>query len=260
MLARRGVHAEVAARVEAEVAAHGDVVWLATATEGCFGVTWTKMYEFWRFAATLPPTVTHVAKTEDDVVLHVPNLLADLASWRAQPRLYYGLWAWAGLTPAGRACGFGWTGYDPARCPAGSLDGTLFATGPLEVLSVDLARLLASDDAVAAFVERAAREANGGRTDEDVLLGVWIAHARATTPGLTVTYASPPDNSRFLDFYCVPGSGLYQVPHPGATVNHRIKLPRLVRYTWRLIAECRPHNRSRCWEGERLAHLTRLVR
>ena len=51
-----------------------------------------------------------------------------------------------------------------------------------------------------------------------------------------------------------------QVPHPGATVNHRIKLPRLVRYTWRLIAECRPHNRSRCWEGERLAHLTRLVR
>ena len=55
-----------------------------------------------------------------------------------------------------------------------------FAQGPLEVVSVDLARQIAHSRAISRFVERAWRQGGGGgRCEEDVLLGVWVAHLRA---------------------------------------------------------------------------------
>ena len=47
--------------------------------------------------------------------------------------------------------------------------------------------------------------------DEDVLLGVWIAHLQASTPGLRVTYANPA-SARLGDLHCRSEEGMYQVP------------------------------------------------
>ena len=41
-----------------------DVLWLDEATEGCAGITFTKTLAYWKWAASLPQSVSHVVKSE----------------------------------------------------------------------------------------------------------------------------------------------------------------------------------------------------
>ena len=103
-----------------EARRHGDVVRLLDATEGCRGCSYSKLYEWWRWAGSLPASVTHVGKTEDDAIVHVPNLLADLSARRSTPFLFYGSFQWAGLRHDAdgvrlKGCGHSWQGPDAAQ-------------------------------------------------------------------------------------------------------------------------------------------------
>ena len=238
-----------------EARKHGDVVRLVDATEGCSGCSYSKFYAWWRWAGSLPDRVTHVAKTEDDAIVHVPNLLADLVTRRRTPFLYYGSFQWAGLRFNAnhsrlRACGFSWQGphVAKARCSLeqGSYPGSPFASGPLELVSADLARRLATDAPIARFVALATRRWAAGRTDEDVLLGVWIAHLQASTPGLRITYASPA-SARLGDLHCRSEEGMYQVPRTWSILSHRVGSLARLNYAWRVMRGCAAHNVKTCW-------------
>ena len=73
----------------------------------------------------LPARVTHVAKTEDDALIHLPNLLADLAEWRSRAQLYYGVHAFAGFNTHAQRCGFDWVRMDGFEPRADRLAGWL---------------------------------------------------------------------------------------------------------------------------------------
>jgi hypothetical protein len=242
VLARAGAVAKELSAAKAESKAWGDIVWLANATEGCSGCSSTKLFEWWRWAAALPPTVTHVAKTEDDAVVHVPNLLADVALWRGHEHLYYGVFAWAGLRPRrpGAMCGFSWNG-GHRKARSSCRPAAPFATGPLELLSVPLARFIATDAAVRAYVDHAFEYASGGRTDEDVVLGNWVAHAAAR--GATVVWANlgqPGQRARVHDLHCDPSArGMYQTPRTTSIAIHRVYTPRQLRYVWAVLRHCK---------------------
>ena len=196
-----------------------------------------------------------MAKTEDDAIVHVPNLLADLVTRRRTPFLYYGSFQWAGLRFNAnhsrlRACGFSWQGphVAKARCSLeqGGYPGSPFASGPLELVSADLARRLATDAPIARFVALATRRWAAGRTDEDVLLGVWIAHLQASTPGLRVTYANPA-SARLGDLHCRSEEGMYQVPRTWSILSHRVGSLARLNYAWRVMRGCAAHNVKTCW-------------
>lgn len=161
--------------------------------------------------------------------------------------VYYGQMMWAGLS-SGRGCGITWNGpQDVAlRCARGpgSYPATPFATGPLEVLSAGLARRVADDAHIARFVHRAARTFYGGRTDEDVLLGVWVRHLQASS-GLQVTYASPA-LGRLHDIHCLSHTGIYRIPKPSDIVVHRLFSPQRLQYVWTILQGCAAHNRRTC--------------
>ena len=254
ILAWRGDRAAVNV-AQKEARKHGDVVQLLDATEGCSGCSYSKFYAWWRWAGSLPDAVTHVAKTEDDAIVHVPNLLADLVTRRRTPFLYYGSFQWAGLRFDAnhsrlRACGFSWQGPHVAkvRCSLeqGGYPGSPFASGPLELVSADLARRLATDAPIARFVARATRRWAAGRTDEDVLLGVWIAHLQASTPGLHITYANAA-GPRLGDLHCRSEEGMYQVPRTSSILSHRVGSSARLNYAWRVMRGCAAHNVRTCW-------------
>ena len=215
-----------------EARRHGDVVRLLYATEGCRGCSYSKLYEWWRWAGSLPASVTHVGKTEDDAIVHVPNLLADLSARRRTPFLFYGSFQWAGLRHDAdgvrlKGCGHSWQGPDAAQqsCSLehGGYPGSPFASGPLELVSADLVRRLATDAPIARFVALATRRWSAGQTDEDVLLGVWISHLQASTPGLSVAYANA--GSRLGDLHCRSEKGMYQVTPPSLTLTQTLTHP-----------------------------------
>ena len=250
VLARRAAHRPEIEAADAEARHHGDLIWLYNATEGCSGCTFTKLHEWWQWASTLPPTVRQVAKVEDDAMVHVPNLLADLEMWRATPNLYYGKFMWAGLklSQGGGGCGFDWGGDASARarCPADSYPATPYAVGPIELLSVDLARRIADDERIKRFVRHAASYWFGGRSDEDVLVGTWVNHVQARSPDLQVTFASL-GNFRSGDMHCSSKEGMYQVPRTSTILLHRVGQRQRLEYVWSVFSGCAKHNRSKCW-------------
>ena len=247
----------------AESSRHGDLLLLQNASEGCTGAGFTKHFEWWRWASRLPPTVTHVAKTEDDVMLHIPNLLVDLRGLQAVSYLYYGSFAYSGVDLFGlKVCGFSWSGarnYEEYGCRSHSYRPFPFASGPLELLSSELVRSIAWCADIHRFVYDAAAHISGLRTDEDVLLGLWVSHLAGTLARHSrVTYANidtEDDPHRFHDLACEGDRGdqgsLYQAPSQSALVVHRIKTPALMRYVWRVLRQCAKHNVRMCFAHER---------
>ena len=250
VLAARGLLSEWSGG-QREAEEHHDVLWLVNATEGCAGMTFSKTYEFWRWSANLPPSVTHIVKTEDDVVLHLPNLVRTLRPWARVPFLYLGGFAHAGYDTSNlRMCGFDWGGgggnfrrYGCVGYPA-----VPFAQGPLEVVSANLARRIARDPAISAFVGHArAHGGSGGRAAEDVLLGVWVSHVRAVDPREEVKYVAVELNS-LADLHC--GGNVNQLmstpPSRAQLLVHRLKTPQTTAYVWDVLA-CRvEHTRDLC--------------
>ena len=250
VLAARGLLSEWSGG-QREAAEHHDVLWLANATEGCAGMTFSKTYEFWRWSANLPPSVTHIVKTEDDVVLHLPNLVRTLRPWARVPSLYLGGFAHAGYDMSNlRMCGFDWGGgggnfrrYGCVGYPA-----VPFAQGPLEVVSANLARRIARDPAISAFVAHARTHGgSGGRAAEDVLLGVWVSHVRAVEPREEVKYVAVELNS-LADLHC--GGNVNQLmstaPSRAQLLVHRLKTPQTTAYVWDVLS-CRvEHTRDLC--------------
>ena len=68
---RKGLPAAMLASLDAEAAAHGDILWLPRTTDGCF-LSISKVHDWWRAAAALQDpgegrraTLTHAAKVDD---------------------------------------------------------------------------------------------------------------------------------------------------------------------------------------------------
>lgn len=250
VLARRAALSDLIDPHEGASALGDDMVWLSQATEGCAGMSFSKTLEWWRWAAALPGSVTHVVKTEDDAVLVLPNVMATLAAWRSTPGLYLGGFAYAGydldrLT----MCGFDWQGGGNfRRYGCRGFPAVPFAQGPLEALSMDLVRRIATSRAIARFVGHAARHGGGGgRCEEDVLLGVWIAHLQAKEPGLEVNYRAV-DLNDLADLHCGGNRNqlMSTVPRREQLVVHRLKSAGGMAYVWDVLSCGIEHDRAVC--------------
>ena len=254
--------------VEKEAKTHNDVILLQHATEGCAGMTHSKTYEWWKWAgnALHGTSITHVLKTEDDVVLHLPNVMAAVrASYRivgrrrASRALYLGGFAYAGYsTRAFRMCGFDWSegggNYKRYGCDkvAGMYPPVPFAQGPFELLSMGLIQRITADKAIADFVSRAKTHGGGGgRAAEDVLLGVWVSHVMAASASSDaddeVVHAAVDLNS-LADLHC--GGNKNQLmstpPSRDQLLVHRLKTPETTAYVWEVLSCQIEHTRRAC--------------
>ena len=249
MLARKAAPAERVALDEA-AGRLPDVVWLEHATEGCAGMTFSKTLEFWRWAAQLPSAVTHVVKTEDDAVLVMPNLMATLRAWGHLRHTYLGGFAYAGydLTRL-KMCGFDWSGGGNfRRYGCRGYPAVPFAQGPLEAVSVGLARKIAHDAAIRALVEHATQwGGGGGRCEEDVLLGIWVAHLQARHPELGITHLAL-DLNDLADLHCGGNKNMLMStpPRRSQLLVHRLKDTGGTEYVWDVLT-CRvEHTQQLC--------------
>ena len=112
VLARRGALLELTHPDEGDGRVN-DLLWLDQATEGCGGISVSKALAYRTWAATLPTSVTHVVKTEDDAVVVLPNLMATLSAWRHARGAYLGGFAHAGFHYRRlKMCGFEWARAD----------------------------------------------------------------------------------------------------------------------------------------------------
>ena len=79
----------------AETERHRDFLWLNETRDGCGArhLPLAKPFSWWRAASTLLATHTalrHAIKVDDDTVLVLPRLAADLSALSCVTRLYYG--------------------------------------------------------------------------------------------------------------------------------------------------------------------------
>ena len=136
-----------------------DLLWLReVADAGVLSIH--KVWAWWRLAATWRG-VTHVAKTDDDAFLHLPNVLADLSLLACVPTLVYGGIAYAGYNPqVYRMCGWSWQSkrsYEQRGCAAhGHYPAAPFPLGALQILSQDLVRELAGSREIEEFARATA--------------------------------------------------------------------------------------------------------
>ena len=167
VVGRRQVPNATLARLDAEAAEHGDLLFLPIA-DGCVKqVSIGKMHAFWLAAARLHSRLLPapaadaaadvssraarpkasaaplVVKVDDDSLVHLPLLEASLEPVRCLRRLYYGAVGFTGYQPLGfKNCGFAWSGgaaYERYGCAAtGAHPAFPFVLGQLQVLTSPL--------------------------------------------------------------------------------------------------------------------------
>lgn len=197
----RGLPPSARAALDAEAAAHADLVMLPDVEDQCH-VSIAKAHGWWGWAAE--SGVAHVGRADDDSFLHLPNLEADLAALACHRHLAYGVLASVGYNPeAFRKCGFSWRGdYNWRRygCGAtGAHEPTPFPSGALQILSHPLAATIVGAADVHAFVSRATSTIDLLAWDktEDVALGFMLVQLLASHhPALTSLACMPPPHSR----------------------------------------------------------------
>ena len=250
--------AELAA-ARAELDQHGDLVLLSNVADACV-LSIGKIYAWWHEAAALvrgAHGITHVAKTDDDVFLHLDNLRADLRRLHClrEPgrELYYGGMAHAGYNVRTFVkCGFSWSlgrnlrrsrFYRYGCTTAGAHPPFPFALGPLQVLSSGLVLHVADSPAIGEFVRHATATIDletWGR-GEDVALGFWVAQMARWR---NITYVSI--NARSKNLGCFKRAGDYRPPSPNQIVLHYLKTASGQEYARRVMREGAPHDPFEC--------------
>ena len=227
-----------------------DIMWLDVEEPGI--LTMTKVFSWWRVAASAAHLFTHAMKLDDDSFVHVPNLLADVRrAADASPHLVYAPIAYAGYNPQiFRMCGWTWQRSDrpwKARgCAArGMVRPFPFPLGALQLLSTSLVRAVGTSADVAAFSDAANTSAalRGRESNEDVALGYWIWRQRLRL-GLNVSFVTI--NARATNLGCFRNGGLYRHPKPDAVVIHRIKGGAGMHYVWGMLHDGKPHDEIKC--------------
>ena len=259
LLGRRGLGVELTASIEAEAARHADVLWLTfNATEGARPrLTIAKAAAWWWAALPLlAPSVTHVARSDDDSFVVLPSLLADLSRLGCVEHLCYGPMAYVGYNPETFAkCGWNWSGdgnYYKYRCEiSGAQPPFPFPFGALQVLSVPVVRHLAHSREMERFVQRSeevtaeilgaqqagaagdvSKSARSFDQAEDTALGFWLSRAQLQRQ-LNLTYLDI--TARAPNLACYRKRGLYQMPSSEQVALHYIKKPAGMRLLWRLL-------------------------
>jgi hypothetical protein len=278
LLGRLGLRRKALMALDAEDAAHKDILWLPNATDA--GVPTIKGYHWWQAAHRLlpPPGSTDgrgvriAAKVDDDSFLHVGNLVKDLRRLHCVPHLHYGNMAYSGYDPSiWRKCGFSWqpdgNNYRRDRCAeCGAYPPFPFMNGLLELLSAPLVRYVATSPEVRHFVERAqagcdARRAAGWEVSaaalkrrgdpgprcwnrqEDMVLGFWLARAERRG-AFRVAWVRI--NDRSSNIGCLSTKGMYQRPRGDAISVHNLKLRGGLEYLYGLLHDGVPHAGENC--------------
>ena len=260
LLGRHGLGAQLTAMIEAEAVRHADVLWLTfNATEGARPrLTIAKAAAWWWAALPLlAPSVTHVARADDDSFVVLPSLLADLSRLGCVEQLCYGPMAYVGYNPETfTKCGWNWSGdgnYYKYRCEAsGAQPPFPFPFGALQVLSVPVVRHLGHSRELRRFVQRseevtaaalgeqqhassAAHVSKSARSfdqAEDAALGFWLSRAQLQRQ-LNLTYVDV--TARAPNLACYRKRGLYQRPSTEQVALHYIKKPAGMRLLWRVL-------------------------
>lgn len=253
LIGAEGMTRDKHAMVQAESVEEGDLVLLPGIVDACL-LAIDKIHAWWRAAATLVRAshgITHVAKTDDDVFLHLDNLKLDLRRLQCVRALYYGGMAHAGYNVRTFIkCGFSWSlGRNLRRsrfyrygCPvAGAHPPFPFALGPLQVLSSPLVLYVADSAAIDVFVRRATAtiDLNTWGRGEDVALGFWLSRS-----GENITYVSV--NARSKNLGCFKHGGDYRPPSPNQIVLHYVKKPDGQDYARRVMHDGEPHDAFAC--------------
>lgn len=279
LLGRVGLRRRTLEALDAEDAAHRDILWLPNATDA--GVPTIKGYHWWTAAhRLLPPPgaaaagrgVQIAAKVDDDSFLHVANLARDLRQLHCVPHLHYGNLAYSGYDPSiWRKCGFSWTADGAnyrrdgcARC--GAYPPFPFMNGLLELLSAPLVRYVATAPEVRHFVERAqagvaARLAAGWAVSsaalkqkgdpgprvwnrqEDMVVGFWLARAERRGQ-FRVAWVRINDRSGNVG--CLSTKGMYQRPRADVISVHNLKLRGGLDYLYGLLHDGVAHSGENC--------------
>ena len=250
LLGREGLPPIERQRLRAEAEQFNDLLFIDGVADECV-LSIPKSYGWWKLASTmLPPAgstgIAHVAKVDDDSFLHVPNVVADLASLHCVPALGYGVLGFVGYRPTDfTKCGFAFVpfakNWKKYGCPLrGYHQPHPFFTGAVQILSAPVVRELAQHAGVAAFVQRArALDLTEWDNGEDVALGFWLSRL-----SVNITYVSV--GRAFPNLGCLKNQGLYRHPTNGSRGLHFVKKPQGMAYLWETLAGRRPHNRKRC--------------
>ena len=206
-------------------------------------------------------SITHVAKVDDDSLVHVPNLEHELFLRLGchHDSLYYGALAWTAYCPINfRKCGFAMQSYVSHKfyrdygCAARGAEWPPFpfAVGALQVLAPALVTALASAAEVAAFVERSEWELDMRENQlEDIALGYWLSHLQRTRR-LNVTYARLPHGPHRhlrIDLGCSRVDAFHLTPESDAlVVLHGLKFGRSMSYAWSVLRRERPFDARAC--------------
>ena len=152
VIGRMGPTAEHLATLDIAAKEYGDILFLPKTPDGCSGqfMHIAKPYEWWRLATKMAAYLeagVNIAKVDDDTLLHLPHLEAELHALRCVGPLFYGQMVWCGFNPSTfKQCGWSWSGggnfhkYGCAK--AGFHPAMPYALGALEVLSTDVAKQL----------------------------------------------------------------------------------------------------------------------
>ena len=250
-----GLTDETRGALQTESAAYGDMVLLPGVRDGTCHITMEKAFGWWSWAAGT--AVPHIARVDDDTFVHLPTMESVLAPLACHRMLVFGMLAYVGYNPLTfRKCGFGWTGDGPWKrygCAAtGAHEPTLFPSGMLQVLSLPVARAIASSASVQNFVRRASQLIDLSDWDrtEDVALGFWIGQLlvepdrlpqqqpnganrqQIALPSVTFVRATP---SQAHNLGCQKHAGLYRNPRKGSAAIHYIKRPSGIAYIYRVL-------------------------
>ena len=228
-----GLSPEVKQSLLSERMQHGDLVFFPTVEDGHCHISMEKAFSWWWWAAAT--NVPHIARVDDDTFLHLPNLQRLLQPIACHTHLVYGVLAFVGYNPhTFRKCGFSWRGDGNWRrygCAAtGSHEPSLFASGMLQILSLNVVKALASSTLVKTFVERATLsiDLNDWDRTEDVALGyvltqlLMLEDASSISP-LVFVRAEP---KQAHNLGCQKHDALYRHPKPHTSVAiHYVKKP-----------------------------------
>lgn len=244
---RRQVPKPLLAQLDAEAAAHRDVLFLPV-SDGCVSmVSIGKAHAFWSVASRLvrgakvPP---FIGKADDDSFVNVPLLERMLSRLHCAPRLYLGAIAFVGFHPLHlRNCGFAWAGgraWEKYGCAStGAHPPFPFALGQLQVMAASLATSLAQSVEARALATSAEAQPNNN-ANEDAAIGFMLNRLG------NVTYVSLGKNA-WHNLGCFPTSGMYRPPGANSSVVvHRLLTIAALRYAWSVMHDGEKPNVVRC--------------
>lgn len=251
---------------------------------GRSGSAYEAAFGWWRAAATLFRAARYIAKADDDSVVDVAELTAQLLLLRTCPHtnsssrsVYMGHFYYAGFNPSTQSI-CTWTRqwqpaeYEAWRChERGAFPPVPCAIGALELVSSDLAQWLGASPAVRRAMEHAVSlEVPTGAAvkaaGEDTILGYWVSRSPQRREVMYIRLGwqlvhdvkcAPEDKVIFPSR--VPTAASAGVnPNAGRSgsedrdhevpsmVVHKVKSPEAMRYVWAVLRGAAALNATRC--------------